>query len=223
MECEHCKSVFKTQSSLNYHINNAKYCLQKRNQINHELVCIHCKKYFSSKHWFNQHKCYVNLDKIKNLYEKSIEENNKLKTINIMLDSQLTEQKEHYEKQIKELQDKLENIALSGISAFEEENKNKHLKIQYLTKKYVKKQPRIDYKEKNVIYILTTSNMKKENRYILGKAENLTNRLSTYNKSDEHEVIYYKQCLDQEKMNIAETMIFNKLKDYIFKQIEKDL
>ena len=156
----------------------------------------------------------VNLDKIKNLYEKSIEENNKLKTINIMLDSQLTEQKEHYEKQIKELQDKLENIALSGISAFEEENKNKQTKIQYLTKKYVKKQPRIDYKEKNVIYILTTSNMKKENRYILGKAENLTNRLSTYNKSDEHEVIYYKQCLDQEKMNIAETMIFNKLKDY---------
>ena len=28
--------------------------------------------------------------------------------------------------------------------------------------------------------------MKKERRYILGKAENLTNRLSVYNKSDEH-------------------------------------
>ena len=56
--------------------------------------------------------------------------------------------------------------------------------------------------------------MKKEQRYILGKAENLTNRLSVYNKSDEHEVIYYQECSDEEKMSIAETMIFNRLKDY---------
>ena len=34
-----------------------------------------------------------------------------------------------------------------------------------------------------------------------------------YNKSDEHEVIYYQECLDEEKMNI-ETMVFNKLKEY---------
>ena len=94
------------------------------------------------------------------------------------------------------------------------ENKDKELKIQYLTKKYVKRQPRVDYQERNVVYILTTSNMKKERRYILGKAENLTNRLSVYNKSDEHEVIYYQECSDEEKMNIAETMVFNKLKEY---------
>ena len=56
--------------------------------------------------------------------------------------------------------------------------------------------------------------MKKERRYILGKADNLTNRLSVYNKSDEHEVIYYQECSDEEKMNIAETMVFNKLKEY---------
>ena len=54
--------------------------------------------------------------------------------------------------------------------------------------------------------------MKKED--ILGKAENLTNILSVYNKSDEHEVIYYQKCPDEEKMNIIETMIFNKLKEY---------
>jgi hypothetical protein len=68
----------------------------------------------------------------------------------------------------------------------QKENKNKELKIQFLTKKYVKRQPRVDYQERNVMYILTTSNIKKERRYILGKAENLTNRLSVYNKSDEH-------------------------------------
>jgi hypothetical protein len=94
------------------------------------------------------------------------------------------------------------------------ENKDKELKIQYLTKKYVKRQHRIDYKERNVVYILTTANMKKERRYILGKAESLTNRLSVYNKSDEHEVIYYQECPDEEKMNIVETMVFNKLKEY---------
>jgi predicted flavoprotein YhiN len=69
------------------------------------------------------------------------------------------------------------------------ENKDKELKIHYLTKKYVKAQHRVQYEEKNVIYILTTRRMKKDRVYILGKATNLTSRLSTYNKSDEHEVV----------------------------------
>ena len=85
----------------------------------------------------------------------------------------------------------------------QKENKNKDLKIQFLTKKYVKLQPRVQYDEKNVIYILTTKLMKKERRYILGKAVDLTSRLSTYNKSDEHEVIYFASCKDSETMNIV--------------------
>lgn len=96
----------------------------------------------------------------------------------------------------------------------QQENKNKELKIQYLTKKYVKSQPRVKYNEKNVIYILTTKLMKKKRRYILGKATNLTSRLSTYNKSDEHEVMYYASCGDEETMNLVETMVFKHLKDH---------
>ena len=96
----------------------------------------------------------------------------------------------------------------------QKENKDHKIKIKYLTKKYVKRQPRIEYTEKNVIYILTTPNMKKERRYILGKAENLTNRLSVYNKSDEHEVIYYQGCGDIEDMNLVEPMVFKKLNEY---------
>ena len=46
--------------------------------------------------------------------------------------------------------------------------------------------------------------MKKEHRYILGKATNLTNRLSTYNKSDEHEVIYHHECDNEDIMNAVE-------------------
>jgi hypothetical protein len=94
------------------------------------------------------------------------------------------------------------------------ENQNKDLKIKQLTKKYVKAQPRVQYEEQHIIYILTTRLLKTENRYILGKATNLTNRLSTYNKSDEHEVIYYQSCLDEETVGIVETMVFQKLKNY---------
>ena len=96
----------------------------------------------------------------------------------------------------------------------QQDNKNKQLKIQLMTKKYVKKQSCTQYDERNVVYILTTANMKKERRYILGKATNLTSRLSVYNKSDEHEVIYYQECLNEEKMGVIETLVFCKLNDY---------
>ena len=96
----------------------------------------------------------------------------------------------------------------------QKENKNKDIKIQFLTKKYVKSQPRVQYDEKNVIYILTTKLMKKERRYILGKAVDLTSRLSTYNKSDEHEVIFFGSCKDVETMNIVENMVFKFLNEY---------
>ena len=56
--------------------------------------------------------------------------------------------------------------------------------------------------------------MKKERRYILGKATNLTSRLSVYNKSDEHEVIYYQECPDEERMRVVETLVFCKLNEY---------
>ena len=102
----------------------------------------------------------------------------------------------------------------TSFKKLQEENKGHKLRIQYLTKKYVKLQPRAQYKEKYVIYILTTALMKKERRYILGKATNLTHRLSTYNKSDEHEVIYYQECGDEETMTLVENMVFHQLEEY---------
>ena len=102
----------------------------------------------------------------------------------------------------------------TSFKKLQEENKNHKLRIQYLTKKYVKSQPREQYKERNVVYILTTERMKKDRVYILGKANNLTNRLSTYNKSDEHEVVYYQSCGDEETMGCVENMVFQYLKEY---------
>ena len=96
-----------------------------------------------------------------------------------------------------------------------EENKNKELKITFLTNKYVKKQKRKDFKnDNNVIYILTTENLKKERIYIFGKAKKLKNRISTYNKSEEHEVVYYKECKNEQIMSCVENMVFNKLSEY---------
>lgn len=94
------------------------------------------------------------------------------------------------------------------------ENTEQKLKIECLTKKYVKLQSRVKYTDKNVIYILTTPSHKKEGKYILGKATNLTNRLSVYNKTDDYEVVYYQSCLDEETMALVEKCIFLKLKNY---------
>ena len=97
----------------------------------------------------------------------------------------------------------------------QKENKNKELRIKFLTNKYVKKQNRIQYEnDNNVIYILTTENLKKERIYVFGKAKSLKSRLSTYNKSEEHEVIYYQQCKDEEIMSCIENMIFKKLENH---------
>ena len=84
-------------------------------------------------------------------------------------------------------------------------------KIKLLEDLYIKKQQRKDYLERNVIYILTTEDNKKKRIYIIGKAQELKNRLSTYNKTAEHEVIYYKECKSIEIMNIIELMVIYKL------------
>ena len=90
----------------------------------------------------------------------------------------------------------------------------KDQKIKLLEDAYIKKQHRKDYPEKNVIYMLTTEDHKNKRLYIIGKAKDLKNRLSGYNKTAEHEVVYYKECKSEEDMNIIEGMVLNKLKEY---------
>ncbi len=84
-------------------------------------------------------------------------------------------------------------------------------KVKTLENLYVKKQKRKDYPEKYVIYILTTESNKKDNIYIIGKAKTLKTRLGTYNKTCEHEVIYYKTCGDEDSMDLAEKIVLHKL------------
>ena len=78
----------------------------------------------------------------------------------------------------------------------------------------LKKQKRVNYKESNFVYLLTTEDNKQKNIYIIGKATNLQERLSTYNKTCEHEVVYYRSCENEEHMDISEKIILNKLNKY---------
>ena len=105
-------------------------------------------------------------------------------------------------------------INMKLIKEKENEIRLKDMKIQLLQDQFQKKQQRKDYPEKNVIYILTTEDNKKKRIYIIGKANKLKNRLSSYNKTAEHEVVYYKECKGDEDMNLAELMVLNKLKEY---------
>jgi len=96
----------------------------------------------------------------------------------------------------------------------EKEIKLKDQKIQLLQDICLKKQQRKEYPEKNVIYVLTTEDNKKKRTYIIGKARKLKIRLSSYNKTAEHKVVYYKECKNEEQMNIIENMVLNKLEEY---------
>ena len=91
---------------------------------------------------------------------------------------------------------------------------NQWIKSHNTTWSDSKKQPREQYSDKPVLYLITNEGIKQKNVYIIGKSNNLTNRLSVYNKTAEHEVVYYKSCNNEENMNLIEVMVLNKLKIY---------
>ncbi len=108
------------------------------------------------------------------------------------------------------------NVSIE-IKLLEEKNKELQLKdekIKLLEDTFNKKQKRTDYPGKNVIYIVTSKDNKNKRIYIIGKAKNLKNRLSGYNKTAEHEVVYYKECGNITNMNIIEKMVLVKLQKY---------
>ena len=95
-----------------------------------------------------------------------------------------------------------------------QDNKLKDAKIKLLKDTYLKKHKRKNYLGKNIIYMLSTKSHQQKRLYIIGKTINLKNRLSTYNKTCEHQVIYYQECIDNEILNLVKNMILKKLKNY---------
>ena len=202
--CKYCNKNFTSKQGLNSHLG---ICSSKQgNDIFQQKY-----KLLTEKH----NKIIYEKEKI--ISELKQEENKIIKRLRneiLILKTNLVQENNNHEKYnillhscISELQGKLQEIAIMSL-----EQKNEV--ITNMVKKYVKKQPRKQFDCSNVIYILTTPSLKKDNRYVLGKAKNLTNRLSTYNKTDEHEVIFYQDCGDEDTMNTLEPMVFNKLKDF---------
>ena len=105
-------------------------------------------------------------------------------------------------------------IDLSLLREKERDMRIKDHRIKQLESVCLSKQRRVEYPEHNVIYMLTTDDHLQRRTYIIGKAKNLTSRLSTYNKTCDHTVVHYRECKSEEDMEISETMILSKLRDY---------
>ena len=219
--CEFCKKIFKNVSALNVHQKNTKYCLiiqGKIQPVNTVVIfdCKYCEKVLTSKQMLNVHQSICEV-KIKQDNDKKESEIIKLRQENIQLleyKEQIKQTLNFKDQEVSKLKQELKEAQEENLKQLQLENKDNKKKIDTMTKKYVKKQPRIQYEVPYVIYILTTALLKKERRYILGKAGNLTDRLSTYNKTDEHEVMYYQDCGDEDSMKIVETLVFQRLKEY---------
>jgi hypothetical protein len=111
MECEFCKNKFSNKHILLHHQKNTKYCLKIQGKNNNKFKCEFCIKTYSTKQNLEIHysKCKKNLVKnIKDEYEEKLKEKDiQIKNYAI----QVSEQKET----IRDLQDKLENIALQAV------------------------------------------------------------------------------------------------------------
>jgi len=111
-KCEYCEKSFSTKSNLINHKKTAKYCLNKQQKnIIKEYKCC-CQKIFNTKIIFERHNNICKIYKEENtkfqnnIYLQKLENENKI----------YLEQLEKKDKHIKELEDKLANIALAGVT-----------------------------------------------------------------------------------------------------------
>ena len=128
MNCKYCKTIFKSASSLNNHLNKAKYCLLIQDKLKskkkHDVVykCEDCDKVLSTKQSLTKHKdtCSKRKDKESKNYELAelkntiIEKDRTITQINTRLEN-YKEQLEKRDELIKDLQDKLDKIANKAI------------------------------------------------------------------------------------------------------------
>jgi hypothetical protein len=118
--CQYCNTVFSVKYSLVLHQRKAKYCLELRGlQIINSFTCTSCDKKFSEQRQLDKHeeKCGYS---VKQLKQQNIQLREDIKHLQInekFLQDKILEQvcriKEHM-AHIKELENRLENIAIKG-------------------------------------------------------------------------------------------------------------
>jgi hypothetical protein len=135
MECEFCKKILSTQSSLKYHQKTAKFCLkiQGKDEENHCFKCRVCNKSFSRNNDYNRHvrlhEKEIELSetneelKTENEDDKQIikilrEENQNLREENIILKQKnigLEKENKNLDKKLDKATDKIEKIAIKAV------------------------------------------------------------------------------------------------------------
>ena len=96
----------------------------------------------------------------------------------------------------------------------EEEKKLNEMRIKQLENKVLTKQKRTQYEDRNYIYIVQDEYHKKDRIFVMGKAVILEDRLASYNKTRDHDVIYCRSCNSAQQMNYIEKCVLSKLDKY---------
>jgi len=124
MECKYCKNTFTNKTSLNTHQKTAKYCLKARGDvIETKYTCHGCTKQFSRKYEYQRHLNICKADPVVEEYKLQMHSitnaNNQFKNQLDAKDIRIEELEQTVQEQkktIKDLQDKLENIAIKAVS-----------------------------------------------------------------------------------------------------------
>ena len=95
-----------------------------------------------------------------------------------------------------------------------EQLEGNHKRIRLLENRILVKQTREKHKERNVIYMVQDEFHKRDRIYVLGKAINITDRVNSYNKTRDHEIVYYRECNIAQQMALIETCVLYKLDKY---------
>ena len=90
----------------------------------------------------------------------------------------------------------------------------KNKEIKNLQNKVIQKQRKRKCDDRNCVYLVQDEHHKKERLYIIGKAIDLDARLSSYNKTHDTEIIYYRSCNSAKQMNHIEKCVLTKLDRY---------
>jgi len=126
MECNYCKKTFSSKYTLKKHQNTTKYCLKLQNREVENYKCNGCSNLFTTKGSLSVHqnKC-SKLELIK--YKKEIKNLKvKLKHQSVENKKLLKQQKEEFQSHIKDLTDRLENLATKAIEKPTTMNKNNY-------------------------------------------------------------------------------------------------
>lgn len=136
LRCEFCDNIFLSKITLGLHQKKAKYCLKIQGKNPTLYTCDKCEKTFQHKHRLLIHmeKCDIKsqVEKLKETIQCQKETIIKLSTIIVEKQEQIHKNEQH----IKDLTNKLENVAIKGVTKSTNTNIN-NIKIECLTDEHL--------------------------------------------------------------------------------------